>query len=117
MIFHQTKFVFIDIVDNTFPYLVFLGLVWAFDNQNIINLKTRKMIFESREYIVIDPLDPSKGGWYVEPATDNILTKDVNQLYRITVCEEDYINPNTDGMLNWRSISSFVSDFDTGMEK
>jgi hypothetical protein len=38
----------INIVDNTSPYLVVLGLDLAFDNQAIINLKTMKMIFESQ---------------------------------------------------------------------
>ena len=36
----------IEIVDDTTPYLKFLGLDWAFDNQAVINLKTRKMNFE-----------------------------------------------------------------------
>jgi hypothetical protein len=45
----------------------------------------------------------------VEPVTDNILTEYVNQLYRTTMCEDDYINPNVDGMLIWRSISSSAS--------
>jgi hypothetical protein len=56
-------------MDNTTPYPSLLGLDWAFDNQDIINLKTRKMIFESREYRVIAPLDPPEGGRYVEPTT------------------------------------------------
>jgi hypothetical protein len=38
----------IEIVDGTTPYPSLLGLDWAFDNQDIINLKTRKMNFESR---------------------------------------------------------------------
>jgi hypothetical protein len=74
------KFEFIDIVDNTSPYLALLGLDWDFDNQAIINLKTRKMIFQSGEYRFIEPLDPLEGGRYVEPTTDNILTEYVNQL-------------------------------------
>jgi hypothetical protein len=49
----------IDIVDNTSRYLALLGLDWAFLNQNIINLRTRKMIFESEEYRFIAPLDSS----------------------------------------------------------
>jgi hypothetical protein len=48
----------IEIVDGTTPYPTLLGLDWAFDNQAIINLKTRKMTFESGEYRVIAPLDP-----------------------------------------------------------
>jgi hypothetical protein len=105
------------IVDNTSPYPTLLGLDWAFDNQDIINLKTRKMIFEFGEYRVNEPLDPLEGGRYVEPAMDNILAEDVNQLYRNTARKEDYINPTKDGMLSWRSISSCDSDSDTGLEK
>jgi hypothetical protein len=40
----------IEIVDGTKPYPTILGLDWEFDNQAIINLKTRKMTFESSEY-------------------------------------------------------------------
>jgi hypothetical protein len=57
----------IEIVDGTKPYPTLLGLDWVFDNQAIINLKTRKMVFESGEYRVIAPLDPSKGKRFVEP--------------------------------------------------
>jgi hypothetical protein len=54
------------LVDNTSPYPSLLVLDWDFDNQDIINLNIRKMIFESGEYIVILPLDPAEGGRYVE---------------------------------------------------
>ena len=91
-----------DIVDNTTPYPTLLVLDWAFDNQNIINLNTRKMIFESGEYRVIAPLYPSEGGRYVEPAKENFILEDINQLYRTTAREEDYINPNAYGMIIWR---------------
>jgi hypothetical protein len=74
------------------------------------------MIFESWEYKVIVPLDPLEGGRYVEPVTYNILTGDVNRLYRKTMHEEDYINPSADYMLSWRSISSCASDSETGLE-
>jgi hypothetical protein len=65
----------IDIVDKTSPYPTLLGLDWDFENHAIINLKTRKMIFESGEYKVIAPLDPSEGGRYVEPAIEISLQK------------------------------------------
>jgi hypothetical protein len=71
-------FEIIDMVDNTTPYPTLLGLDWAFDSQAIINLKTRKMIFESGEYRVITPLDASKGGIYVERMTCNFITNEVN---------------------------------------
>jgi hypothetical protein len=57
----MTYFEVIDIVDNYSPYPTLLGLDWDFDNQDIINFKTRKMIFESGGYKFISPLDPSEG--------------------------------------------------------
>jgi hypothetical protein len=55
----KEDFEVIEIVDGTKPYLALLCLDWAFDNKAIINLKTRNMKFDSREYRVIVPLDPS----------------------------------------------------------
>jgi hypothetical protein len=57
----KVNFKVIEIVDGTTPYLELLGLDWDFDNQAIINLKTRNMEFESGEYNIIAPLDPSEG--------------------------------------------------------
>jgi hypothetical protein len=63
----KEDFEVIEIVDDTTPYPVLLGLDCVFDNQAIINLKTMKMTFESGEYRVIVPLDPSEGERFVEP--------------------------------------------------
>jgi hypothetical protein len=76
----KTDFEFIEIVDGTTPYPTLLGLDWAFDNQTIINLKTRKLTFESREYRVIAPLDPSEGERFVEPTCLDL--EEIGQLYR-----------------------------------
>jgi hypothetical protein len=89
-------------------------LDWAFDNQTIINLKTRKMAFESGEYRVIAPLDPSEGERFVEPTCLDL--EEIIQLYITTACDEDYVNPTADGVLSWRSITSCVTDSDTGLE-
>jgi hypothetical protein len=45
-----------------------------------------------------------------------LITEDVNQLYKTTACEEDYINPTPDGMLSWRSIISFASYYAIGLD-
>jgi hypothetical protein len=63
-----TDFEFIDIVDDSQPYPALMGLDWAFDNQLIINLKRREMIFEVGYLKFIAPLDPKEGRWYIEPA-------------------------------------------------
>ena len=63
----KVDFEVIEIMDGTTPYSELLGLYWEFENHAIINLKTRRMIFESDEYRVIEPLDPSKDERFVEP--------------------------------------------------
>ena len=55
----KADFEVIEIIDGTTPYPTLLGMDWEIDNQAIINLKTRKMTFESGDYGVIAPLDPS----------------------------------------------------------
>ena len=40
----------------------------------------------------------------------------MNQLYRTTTREEDYVNPTIDGVLSWMSINSDMSNLDTGVE-
>jgi hypothetical protein len=62
----KADFDVIEIVDGTTPYPTLLGLDWEFDNQAIINLKTRKMKFELGEYRVIEPLDPLEGERFVK---------------------------------------------------
>jgi hypothetical protein len=50
----------IDIVDGSTPYPTLLGLDWEFDNQTIIDLKKRQMVFKVEDLKVIAPLDPMK---------------------------------------------------------
>jgi hypothetical protein len=65
---NTTYFEVIEIVDGSKHYPCFLGLDWDFDNQKIIDLKKRQMIFELTDLRVIAPLDPIEGRRYVEPA-------------------------------------------------
>jgi len=87
---NMEDFEMIDIVDGTTPYQTLLGLDWAFDNQDIINPKTRKRTLESGEYRVISPLDPSEGQRFVKVTCLDL--EEINQLYRTTAREEDYVN-------------------------
>jgi hypothetical protein len=57
----------------------------GFDNQEIIKLKARKIIFELGEYKFIAPLDPSEGRICTELVTKKIITDEVNQFYRANV--------------------------------
>jgi hypothetical protein len=100
----KSYFEVIEILDDTTPYPTLLGLDWAFDNQAIINLKTWKMKFDSGEYRVIAPLDPSEGERFIEPMCLDL--EEINQLYITTTRDEDYVNPTTYGILSWWSITS-----------
>jgi hypothetical protein len=109
----KIDFKVIEIVDGTTPYPTLLGLDWAFDNQAIINLKTRKLTFESGEYRVVAPLDPPEEERFVEPTCLDL--EEINQLYRTTAHDEDYVNPTTNGILSWWRITSCLTDSDTGV--
>jgi hypothetical protein len=74
-----------------------MGLEWDFDNQVIINLKRREMIFEVEDLKVMTPLDPSEGKRYIEPIRGN----DIDNLYNMNVWMEDYVNLTTYGALIW----------------
>jgi hypothetical protein len=72
------------------------------------------MTFESGKYRVIAPLYPSEGESFVELTCLDL--EEINRLYRTTAREEYYVNPTTDGVLSWISITSFVFYSDTGLE-
>jgi hypothetical protein len=110
----KADFEVIEIVDGTTPYPTLLGLDWAFDNQTIINLKTRKMTFKSIYYRVIAPLDPLEGERFVEPTCLDL--EEIGQLYKTTTHKEDYVNPTADGVLSWHSITSCATESDIGLE-
>jgi hypothetical protein len=72
------------------------------------------MTFDLREYRVIASLDPSEGERFVEPTCLDL--EEINQLYKTTAQEEDYVNPTVDGVLSWISITSCASDSEIGLE-
>jgi hypothetical protein len=82
-----TDFEVMDMVDESIPFPSLLGIDWAFDNEAIINFKTRKMIFEVGKFKVVAPLNPSYCERYVEHVFDSVLEDDVNQFYRTTARE------------------------------
>jgi hypothetical protein len=105
------EFEVIEIMDNSQSYPTFLGLDWAFKNQWIINLKKRDFIFEGGGLKVTASLDLMEARRYVE-----LMRKEIVNLYNITAHMDDYVNPTVDGMPIWRSISSFTSDLEEGLE-
>jgi hypothetical protein len=107
-----THFEVIKIMDYSQPYLALMGLECDFDNQVIINIKRREMIFEVKHLKVISLLDPTEGKKYIEPTRGN----DIDNLYNMTTWMDDYVKSTIDGTLSWRSIISFSSDSEEGLE-
>ena len=56
----------INIVYDTNPYPLLLGIDWEMENQTIINFKRRILSFEDDEMRVVVLLDPLEGQRYVE---------------------------------------------------
>ena len=79
-----------------------LGLYWAIDMDGIINLKKRRMDFESNGTIFIIPLDLAKGHRYTESVRHD---DDIDHIYKLTRRDEDWINPTAYGSLNWEKDS------------
>jgi hypothetical protein len=73
-VLNTTDFEVIEIMDDSQPYQALMGLEWDFDNQAIINLKRREMIFEVGYLKVTTPLDPMEGNMYIEPPEEMTLT-------------------------------------------
>ena len=97
----------IEIIDDNNPYPALLGIEWEMANAAIINLKKRQMTFEGKYLRVIVPLDPSQGERYTEPVKDE--DQDVlDHIYNITAKEEDYVDPTTEGIMDWQCDSSCI---------
>lgn len=90
----------IEIVDDNNPYPTLLG-IWAFDMDAVINMKKQNMKFETKALRIIVPLDPVEVVQYTELVRDYEEDDDSDQIYKITTCNEDQINPTADGWITW----------------
>jgi len=77
---NKENFEVIEIGVDSQPYLTLMGFEWAFDNQAIINLKRREMIFEVGDLKVTAPLEPTEGKRYKELTRG----KTIDNLYNMT---------------------------------
>jgi hypothetical protein len=106
----------IEIVDDSCPYPVLLGIDWAFNNLTVVDLKNTRMTFEGDVLRVIAPLDPDEGRRYIEPIREEDRAYDLENIYKLRAGQHDYINPTTDGNLIWRSESACLSNSEEALE-
>jgi hypothetical protein len=91
----------IEIVDDSFPYPTFFGIDWDFNNSTIVDLKKRRMTFEGIGLRLIAPLDADEGLRYIEPIREEDHAYELENIYKFTARQLDYINPTIDGNLSW----------------
>ena len=82
----------------------------------IINVKCRSMVFESNGIRVVVPLDRIEGARYTESVHDKYVDEDIDHVYKLTVANEDWINPTAYGRISWEKYSSCLSDLDEELE-
>lgn len=63
----------------------------------IINLKKHIMTFDKKELRVNVPLDPTEGARYNERVRYYYEEDDIEQIYNLTMQNEDWVNPTVDG--------------------
>ena len=66
--------------------------------------------------LLVSLLDPKEGEIYSEVVRDDIENQEIENIYNISGCKEDYVNPTDEGEINWCSICSFDLDLEEDME-
>jgi hypothetical protein len=105
----------IEIVDDRCPYPALLGIDWDFNNLTIFYLKKRRMKFGD-DLRVITPLNPNEGRRYTEPIREEDRDYELENIYKLTTGQHDYINPTTNQNIIWRSESACSSDSKEALE-
>lgn len=100
----------IEIVNDSNPYPTLLGIDWAIDMNEVINIKKRKMIFEKNSLRIVVPLDPVEGTRYTERVHDDESDGELDYIYKITAREQDWVNLTADDRILWERESSCTLD-------
>jgi hypothetical protein len=56
------------------------------------------------------PLDPNEEDRYNKSVDEDAHNYPIENIYKITGCREDYINPTLDGELSWKTVNSYDID-------
>jgi len=73
----------------------------------LINMKKRTMLFRRKSLRVVLPLDPPEGLCYTKLVCDYEESEDeLDQIYKVIVRDQDWINLTVDGKIAWGRESS-----------
>ena len=73
------------------------------------------MTFE-KELRVIVPLDHAEVAQYTEPVRNYVEDDNLDQIYKVTMSDEDWINPAVDERIKWDRDKSCTLDLDEELE-
>lgn len=91
----------IEIVDENSSYPALLGIDWATDMNEVINLKKQKMIFEKKSLCIFVPLDLTKGPRYTELVHDKEGDNELDCIYKIATHRPQGDKPMDERRLSW----------------
>jgi hypothetical protein len=74
------------------------------------------MTFERYGHRVISPLDPYEVPQYTEPIIEENHAYELENIYKLTIRQQDCIKPTTNGNLSWKSDSACSSDSEEALE-
>jgi hypothetical protein len=76
-------FELIEIVDDSCPYPLLLGIDWAFNNSTVVDLKKTRMTFEGDSLKFIAPMDPDEGQIYTETIREEDCAYELENIYKL----------------------------------
>jgi hypothetical protein len=59
------------------------------------------MTFEKDGLRIVAPLDPDEGPWYTKPIIEEDHAFELENIYKLTARQQDYINPTADKNMSW----------------
>ena len=90
---------------------------WAIDKNGVLNLNKWMMSFERKSLRVVVPFEHSKRPCYTKLVSDyEERNDDLDQIYKITMRDEDWVNLTADGCIAWDRESSYTSDSNEELE-
>ena len=114
----RVDFEVIQIEEDAEPYPALLGLGWAIDMGGVIELRKRSIIFEVDGARYVIHLDPAEEERYTRPKElrEAEEKEALDCIYNITTQDQEWIDPNDDGMLCWEKESEYFSNAEDEIE-
>jgi uncharacterized protein YbcC (UPF0753/DUF2309 family) len=82
----------------------------------VVDLKKRKITIERDCISIIEILDLDEGQRHTEPIREEDHAYELENIYKLTARQQDYINPTADENLSWKIDSACSLDSEEALE-